>query len=144
MYLVLLCIFLSIACIQANRIGITSSNPIKLSLQRFKRRGDLSSLTSESIRTNATFFKNLFDLQPGKPFHIDERKWSSVANCGLFANLTATSELEEDGECLHITGVELESILFKPSIGADSDYNDLSELRPNGEVFSQCFDLRVL
>lgn len=109
-------VLLYIGCTLVSGSGIVSFNPVKLSMQRLKRNGNLTVLTSD-FRTHPNLFKDALKLQPGQPFKVDINAWDDIATSGLFANLSAVSEVVDDGVCLNITGIELPSRFFEPKLG---------------------------
>ena len=72
--------------------------------------------SKKKVRSRALLFQQALDLEPGKPFVFDYPKWRMLENCGLFRNLSATTRSNDGQITTIISGTEVPSITFAPSV----------------------------
>ena len=108
---------------------VASKNPVQLILKRVSIRQNETTLengdkgyipvtepSDKKPRSRPLLFQQALDLEPGKPYVFNYPKWRMLESCGLFRNLSATTRSQDGQLTTIVTGTELPSITFSPSV----------------------------
>lgn len=100
----------------SNAYNPTSSTPVVLNLV------GLSFKNSTVLpRSKPALFRRALGLTPGQPFELRLDRWRDLQSCGIFSNLTARVQAdEEEALQIHISGFERPAVTLAPELSVGS------------------------
>ena len=108
-----------------------SKIPVIVNLQRLLPGGENNGTIARPSRSRPLLFQQVLGLSPNGDFEFNVDKWRALQSSGLYINLTASTEMLDDGVALHIKGIERPSLKFAPEISVSGS---LSEPKVTGGV----------
>lgn len=120
---------------------VAGKNPVQLFLSRVSIHQNETTLengekgyvavtepSEKKSRSRPLLFQQALGIEPGKPYVFDYPKWRMLETCGLFRDLSATTKSNDGQLTTIITGTEVPSITFQPSVqlGASLDNPEIN------------------